>query len=127
VLNLRLSLTELAARRKNIADKGAFNQTCAIKAKTVTYSDSGAEIIVWGNVTGMTDIPCLVTTKKATVKELEEAPKTYITTQIKLNAVYTGISLEMQAVVGSNTYKIEGIDTDSPGLFTRLQVTKWGA
>lgn len=123
---MRLSLPEIAARRKNIADKGVFNQTCAIKAKTVTQSDSGAEIETWGNVTGMTAIPCLVTTKRATVKELEESPKTYLTTQIKLNAVYTGISLEMQAVVGDNTYRIEGIDTDTPGFFTRLQVTKWG-
>ena len=126
MFNLRLSLTELAARRKNIADKGAFNSTCAIKAKTVLQSDSGAEIETWANVTGMTAIPCLVTTKKATVRELEESPKTYTTTQIKLNAVYTGISLQMQAVVGSVTYRIEGIDTDTPGLFTRLQVNKWG-
>jgi hypothetical protein len=123
---MRLSLTEMTARRKNITDKGAFNQTCAIKSKTVSQSDSGAEIETWGNVTGMTSIPCLVTTKTAVIKDLEGTPKTFTTNRIKLNNIYSGISLQMQAVVGNITYRIEGVDIDSIGLFTRLQVTKWG-
>ena len=124
---MKLYPMQKEAVRKNIASHGIFDKTCSFKAETVTQSDSGAEIKTWADVSGLTSIPCMVVSKAKTIQDLSGAPMTQLITKIKLNGFYSGVSAKYQVVVGSNTYRITGIDDGSMELFTEIYVVQWGA
>jgi len=124
---MKLYPAQKEAVRKNIASHGIFDKTCTFKSETVTQSDSGSEITTWADVSGLTNIPCMVVSKATTIQDLSGAPMTQLVTKIKLNGFYSGVSAKYQVVVGSNTYRITGINNGSMELFTEIFVTQWGA
>lgn len=123
---MKLYPAQKEAVRKNIASHGIFDKTCTFKQSTITQSDSGAEVEAWSDVSGLTSIPCMVVSKSVTIKDLSGAAMTQLVTKIKLNGFYSCVSTKYQAVVGSNVYRITGIDNGSMELFTEIYVTQWG-
>ena len=123
---MKLYPAQKEAVRKNIASHGIFDKTCTFKQSTITQSESGAEVEAWSDVSGLANIPCMVVSNSVTIKDLSGAAMTQLVTKIKLNGFYSGVSAKYQAVVGSNVYRITGIDNGSMELFTEIYVTQWG-
>ena len=124
---MRLTSTEMAARRRNIADKWAFPLTAAVKRRVVTQSDTGAELESYETITGMSAIKCFMTTKAVSVTDLNGAILTDLVTRIKFDGYYDTIKPEMIISISGTEYEVRAVDNGSAGLFTTCIVGKRGA
>ena len=123
---MKLSPAQKVAVRKNIESHGIFDKTATFKSESVSQSDSGAEIITWSNVTGLTSIPCMLVSKAKAITDLNGLPITQLVIKIKLNGFYPAVSAKHQVVVDSVAYEITAIDNGSMELFTEVYVFKYG-
>lgn len=124
---MRLTSTEMAARRRNIADKGVFPLTADVKRRVVTQSDTGAELESYQTITGMSAVKCLMTTKAVSITDLNGAILTDLVTRIKFDGYYDTINPEMIISISGTEYEVRSVDNGSAGLFTTCIVGKRGA
>ena len=123
---MRLTSTEMVARRRNIADKGVFPLTADVKRRVVTQSDTGAELESYETITGMSAVKCLMTTKAVSVTDLNGVILTDLVTRIKFDGYYDTIKPEMIISISGTEYEVRSVDNGSAGLFTTCIVGKRG-
>lgn len=123
---MKLYPAQKEAVRKNIISHGIFNSTATFKSVVKSQTTSGAELTTLQNVSGLTNIPCMVVEKHATIRDNTGAQITQTITKIKLNGFYPSVSLDYIAVIGDKSYDITAIDNGSMELFTELYTVKWG-
>lgn len=99
---------------------------CTIQQKLTTLSDANQPIQsgVLNILTGLVDIPCLLSLRKANEKRDHEVESKYRRGVCRLNGYFINevISRSMLAVVDGVVWQIRGVDFDSLNLYTLLEL-----
>lgn len=103
-----------------LVTSGFFPATCDIQANTPTRSSSGYPTPAWGNVSGLTAIPCTVARREAVEQRLPDLVTTDTTHIIALAGDYPTITPKHRAVVEGTSYDILGVRTDIHDVMTWL-------
>ena len=104
---------------------GMFPSSCTIQAPTHVTDDYGTPETTW--TTLYTNLPCQVAPLVVeNVRALEriDGDKTLRLTphRIALKGYFPAVTSEMRAVVGGQTWAIQGVEHDSQHTYTRLTV-----
>lgn len=101
---------------------GFFPSRCTVEAKTATLDEFGDQLVSWLPVPAIVDIACA----KAPLTALERQAAGYTATDqvwhVLLSGAYPTITTTHRAVVDSETFDIDGVETDQTATVTRLRV-----
>lgn len=109
-----------------LADLAAFfDSTCTIRKKGAASSDTvGQPTTAFGDYAGHVSLPCRVAPVSSLSaggrQTLPEMVTSTTAVVIVLAGHYPTITTAMQAVVGSTTYQVTNVISDSEGLCTEL-------
>jgi hypothetical protein len=106
---------------------GFYDKTALIEDYTSTVSSQGEEVQTYGTVAGMAAIPCRLSPVVAQEERRGALTSVVEFTHIASCAGFWNITTKMRATIAGTTYDIVGVDQDSVGYSTRLQLVVVGA
>ncbi|HWQ65021.1 MAG TPA: hypothetical protein VN429_11435 [Methanospirillum sp.] len=120
-----ISAEEIAQLRSDLLQTGAFDKSCTFQQAVTTTSPSGGKITTWKAVTELTNIPGYLWNLQATRKNASNQILTYNAVRVRLSGYYPAVAIGQHVVIGSDTWEVIDIVSDSQQAFTTLEVQRW--
>lgn len=124
-----MTQAQIANQRKYLVMNGTFPHVCSIQKDTKSKTATGGVLQTWADITGLTNIPCLIRDVKYSRRDITAGAASSIVvmlgTRIMVAATSDEIKVGKRVSINSSAYIITDVAVSRDSVYTDVGVEKW--